>query len=166
MGLVYLVEILIVLPGFFSSMYSLMSASGYGRIDAATIGFGCLAAVVVIAFFVIVIRIFLFKTDYLISKLKLENNFSEEKIDINLSYVSVLTMASVITGAIIIVDALPLFCRNVFTFLQSIRQFAFLFDNPSTYYIIENGIKLAIGYLLINNGKRIAEWVVKKQNMN
>jgi hypothetical protein len=144
-----------------------MSASSYGGgMDITSIVIGCLIAVVVIGFFIVVIRSFLFKTDYMITKLKLDKNFNEDKIEINLSYVSIITIASIITGAIIMVDALPVFCRNVFLTIQNLRQYAYLTDNPNIFYVFEYGVELVIGYLLINNSRSIATWVEKKQKIS
>jgi hypothetical protein len=80
--------------------------------------FATLILLAVIIYYIILLRLLLFKTGWLIDKLALDKNFPEEKIEINIHRSTVLSIAVIVTGALIFVDALPSFCKEVFNWLQ------------------------------------------------
>lgn len=64
----------------------------------------------------IVVRVFIFKTDWIIEKLKLDKNFKEEKIDINYNTSTILNIAIIIMGGLILLDAFPAFISRLYVF--------------------------------------------------
>jgi hypothetical protein len=112
-------------------------------------------------FYIFVLRLFVFKTSWLIDKLKLENGFNEERIEFNIKNSSILTIAIIVIGGLIFVDSFPLFCRQVFKFFQQKNMFN---ESPSSGWIIFELVKTIIGYLLMTNSKLIVKFI-EKQDM-
>ena len=109
--------------------------------------------------YILIIRVFIFKTNWIIEKLKLENNFTEERIDLNIKSTTVLTIAIIIIGGIILVDSLPSFFSRLFDFFQ---QKNLLKDYRDTSWLIYYFIKIIIGYLLLTNGKVLTRYIEKE----
>ncbi len=114
-----------------------------------------------IAVYILIIRLFLFKAEWLVEKLKLEKNFNEEKIDLNIKSSTVLTIVIIIIGALTIIQSLPSFCSSLYNFLQQKMLFK---DYPDSCWLIFHFLKTIIGYLLLTNGKRFAKYIEKESD--
>ena len=62
---------------------------------------------------------FLFKTDWLIDKLRLGKGISEERIELNIHRSTVLQIVIIITGIMLFIDSLPTFFKALFTYYQN-----------------------------------------------
>ena len=118
-GIYLIVEAITFLPQLISTMYM------YGRQisesplqDTLEAGFFILLAV---RTYLLTLRYCLFKTDWIIDKLHLDKGFSEEKIEINIHRSTVLKIAVIVIGGVMVVDSLPLLCTQVFTYVQMIK---------------------------------------------
>lgn len=103
-----------------------------------------------IVIYSIIVRLFLFKTDWIIKNLKLNQNYSEDKIDINIKSSSVITICVIIIGGITIIDSIPRLLSEILKFLQ---QKILLKDYPKFSWIVLELIKFIIGYLLVGGFK-------------
>jgi hypothetical protein len=99
-----------------------------------------------------------FNSDWLIDKLKLDKGFQEEKIDINITLKTVLTIATIVLGGLILVDALPMLCKQIIAFMQ---QQSMLREAPQFSWIIFYFVKALIGYLLMTNSKVVNGFIAK-----
>src|SRR6476620_169236 len=72
-----------------------------------------LMLIVAIVVYIIIIRLFLFKTEWLVEKLKLEKNFNEDRIDLNIKSSTVLTIAITVIGGLMIAESFPNFCSGL-----------------------------------------------------
>jgi len=106
--------------------------------------------------YIFILRMFVFKTDWLIDKLQLDKGFSEEKIELNVHGQTVLTIATIVTGGLILVDSLPDLCRQVFVFFQQKAMFR---ENPSSGGIIFQLAKTVVGYLLMTNSQAVVKFI-------
>jgi hypothetical protein len=84
--------------------------------------------------------------------------FQEEKIDLNITLKTVLTIATIVIGGLILVDALPMLCKQIFTFMQQKSVFR---EDPQFSWIIFYSIKALIGYLLMTNSKMVINYIDK-----
>lgn len=157
-GLWLLFSCISVIPQFFS-----MISSVNGSIDFQSLPLLLVISFATIIILVIIIRLFLFKTDWIIEKLKLKDNFKEERIDISIKSTTVLTIAIIIIGALILIESLPGFCSDLITFLQ---QKELLKDYPQTGWLIYHFIKIIIGYLLLTNAKNFTKFIEKESHEN
>jgi hypothetical protein len=107
----------------------------------------------------IVLRLFVFKTNWLIDKLKLDKEIPEETIDLNLKLRTLLTIATIVIGGLIFVDGFPMLCKQFFSFIQKKEV---LREDPEFSWIIFYSVKTLIGYLLMTNSKNVIEYFNKK----
>ena len=119
-----------------------------------------LGVVLVYAF---ILWLFVFKTSWLIRKLHLEKGFNEERIDLKIQSSTILAIAVIVIGGIMIIDSLPQLCQQIFVFFQ---HKSILKESPATGWIILHGTKLILGYLLLTNSKVIVTFINKRSSEN
>ena len=112
-----------------------------------------------VASYILILWIFVFKTGWLIDKLHLEKDFKEEKIDLKIQVATILRIATIVFGGIMLIDALPQFCKEIMTLYQ---QKVIFRQNPETPWLILYLVKLVIGMLLMSNSEKIAAFVEKQ----
>ncbi|KQS47413.1 hypothetical protein ASG38_08155 [Flavobacterium sp. Leaf359] len=140
-----------------------MISSINGSIDFQSLLLLLVMSCTTIIILVIIIWLFLFKTGWIIERLKLKDNFKEERIDITIKSTTVLTISIIIIGALILIESLPSFCSTLITFLQ---QKELLKDYPQTGWLIYHFIKIIIGYLLLTNAKNFTKFIEKESHEN
>ncbi len=106
--------------------------------------------------YMFILRLFVFKTSWLINKLHLDKGFEDEKLDFNVQLSTVLTVATIVIGGLIFVDGLPQLCRQIFVFFQQKNLFR---ENPTSAWIIFYFAKTIIGYLLMTNSKYVVKLI-------
>ncbi len=116
-----------------------------------------------IVIYSIIIRLFLFKTDWIIKNLKLNQNYSEDKIDINVKSSSVITISIIIIGGMTVVDSVPNLLSEILKFLQQKILFK---DYPKLNWIIFELLKCIFGYLLVTKSKMITKYIENESNIN
>lgn len=134
-----------------------------GSIDFESLLLLCVVLFATIIIFIVAIRLFLFKTTWIIEKLKLKNNFKEERIDLTIKSTTIITIAITIMGGLILIESLPSFCSELITFLQ---QKELLKDYPQTGWLIYHFIKIIIGYILLTNTKNFTKFIEKESHEN
>ena len=116
-----------------------------------------------VGIYFIVLWLFVYKTDWLIDKLKLDKGFGEDKIDLNIQLKTVLTIASIVIGGLIFVDGFPEFCRQIFIFFQQKNVFR---EDPNSGWLVFYFIKSLIGYLLMTNSNLVINFINKQNKKN
>lgn len=109
--------------------------------------------------YTILTRLFIFKTEWIIEKLKLDESFQEDRIDFNSKGPIVLNVGIIILGCLILIDTVPVFCSKLYAFFQQDLLFK---DYPDSNWLILYFIKLIIGYLLLTNGKNFANFIERR----
>jgi len=117
------------------------------------------AAIIGLLVFFYIIRMFLFRTEWLIEILRLEKGFSEDKIEFNTDQTNALNVAILVIGGLVLIDSIPQLCKEAFSFYQDSNIFR---NNPSTGYLIFYLLKSIIGYLLMTNSRFVADFIFKK----
>lgn len=118
-----------------------------------------LISIAVFVLYILVARVFLFKSDWLMHFLKLDKNFTTEKIDINISSENLLKIIIIITGALILVEALPNLVAEIYQFL---RQKELIKDYSETSWLFYYFLKSLFGYLIMTNSKFIEKFINKE----
>jgi hypothetical protein len=97
--------------------------------------------ILIIGFYIFFLRLCLFKTEWIIDKLRLSEGFTEEKFELNIHRSTLLKIAVIVTGAIIVVDSLPLFCKELFYYIQMNKRGGYISQTPTTgwavYYFVK-----------------------------
>lgn len=107
-----------------------------------------------ITLYVVILWLFVYKTAWLIQKLRLEDGFTKDKIELNLNYTSILTIAIIVIGGLIFVDSLPMFCQETFNYFKQKRMFDEEFSSGWIFFYL---VKTLIAYLAMTNSR----WIVK-----
>ncbi|MCY1240195.1 hypothetical protein D3C87_673550 [compost metagenome] len=157
-GLWLLFSCISVIPQFLSTISFVK-----GSIDFQSLLLVWLMLFVTIVIYIMILWIFLFKTAWIVEKLKLKNNFNEERIDLNIKSTTVLTIAIIVIGGLVLAESLPSFCSQLINFFQ---QKELLKDYPETSWIIYYFIKIIIGYLLVTNAKSFTKYIEKENHEN
>ena len=104
--------------------------------------------------------LFLFKSSLIVTILKLEKHFAENRIDINVSQNTVLKIIIILFGGLTLINSFPNLIRETFQFLQQKELFK---NYRDTSWLIFHSINSLIGYLLITNSSGIANFIDKQK---
>ncbi|NDV47159.1 hypothetical protein D0T49_08890 [Paludibacter sp. 221] len=121
-----------------------------------------IAVLLIVAVFVgyfFLIRAFFFAPAWLNKILRLDQGFTEERIDLNIKTSAILRIAVVVVGGVVFIQSFPELCRQIFIVYQ---QKVALNVNAGFQLVIICLVKLVIGYLLVANNKRVADFISKK----
>lgn len=118
-----------------------------------------------IFFFAIVIYTFIlwllvFRTTWLIDKLRLDKGFVEERLELNIQRSTVLTIAVIIIGGLMLIDSLPQLCRLIFIFFQQNETFR---KDPKSSFIILHLVRILLGCFLLTKSKFIVTFIDRPQ---
>lgn len=119
--------------------------------------------IVTIAIYFIILWLFVFKTEWLISKLKLERGFTEERIEFSIPRSTILSVSIIIIGGLVFVDSLSGFCKELFSYWQQKHLFV---ENSSSAWLILNSIKVILGYFLMTNSKYLVSLLIKMTGLD
>jgi hypothetical protein len=120
--------------------------------------FGLLYILLAVLVYGLVLRVFVFKTEWLINVLHLDKGFEEETINFDIQLKPIILVIIVVFGGFLFVDSFPAFCKQLFAFFQQKSIFR---ENPDSGIIIFYFIKTVISILLITNGKYLANLIAK-----
>ena len=166
-GLFFLREIINTIPQVISPVFRYFAIADIGPITATL-----LVSFLTLAFYTFLVIQLLFKTNKIIDTLKLDQGFDEEELSTdskdeflkNLSSTSILTIALIVIGGVILTDEIPDFCRRFYLYFnQSTIRFNSIKPDPS--YMILSGAKILIGLLLLGERKRIVDFIENKKSV-
>ncbi|NEW84474.1 MAG: hypothetical protein GZ094_19195 [Mariniphaga sp.] len=157
LGIWLVLSFLTVIPQF-AKMLTFFGTTSNGKL----LGIGITVALflLTIGIYALILRLFVFKTDWLIDKLHLDKGFPEEKIELNIQRSTVFTIATIVIGGFIFADSFPLFCQQVLVFIQRNNLSG---ENPTSGWIIFYLVKTILGYLLMTNSQFVVRFL-EKQN--
>ncbi len=153
-GLWFLVNCFYLFPQFLSVVY-LNNSHSDQQLEMGS----WLAALAVILLYCLIIRLFLFKSAWVIAKLKLDRNFSTQRIDLNMPGPTVLTMVVVIIGGLVFLQGLPTLLQQLIQFSQ---QKALLKDYGNLSWLVYHFLRTLTGFLLMANGRFVAKVIAKQ----
>jgi hypothetical protein len=120
---------------------------------------GLLIYVLVLFTYLSVIGVFIFKSSWIVDKLRLDKNSGTEDININLNPQTIITVAVIIIGGVIFIDGFALLCKSVFDYFQKKS-----YDTVNSWAIF-NSVKALAGYLLATNSKFVVRYIVKQSQL-
>jgi len=129
--------------------------------------FDIMMLLVILASTMISIGIFLvllFKSDFIIDKLKLDKGFDDDKIIVgNLTNESILKLALIIIGGFLIIDYVPTVLFDLINAFKTKSTFTSIEGDNINYFDIVIGlVNILLGYLFITNYKSISQFLDKK----
>lgn len=160
-------RILIKIFGLYSLILSIFTVIPQ-NISNVLFQFDIMMLLVILASTMISIGMFLvllFKSDFIIDKLKLDKGFDDDKIILgNLTNESILKLALIIIGGFLIIDYLPAVLFDLINAFKTKSTFNSIEGNNVNYFDIVIGlVNILLGYLFITNYKSISQFLDKKQ---
>jgi len=156
LGILSIKELFIAIPQLISTV-----AMYFGFSDS----FGLIAVVIsllTVALYLWISYTLIFKADYLVVKFGLDQNFAEPTLQLNISIPSILRIAVIITGALLLISEIPELCRIVYVNLLR-RNLSFIENSsPDWSPAVFSGVKIILGLLIIGERKRILVFLESK----
>lgn len=149
-----IVNSFIVIPQFFSTLFFVGTNSTESQ-GKQLVAIGLILLTVVL--FLAIMYICLFKTDALINVLHLDKNFTEEKFELNIHRSTVLSIAVLVVGGIVLIDSIPNLCRYIFTAVQ--QKSIGIIDNPDGKWIVFYAAKALIGLFMLAKSRFIVNFI-------
>lgn len=156
-GLWLLVNSIYVIPQF-ASTFSFAELGGLNWENLIAVWIITLGT---LAVYLLVTGFFLFKTEWIVRVLKLDQKFTENRIDVNIPYKSALSIAVIVVGALIFVEAIPRLCSSIYEF---VKQKELIKDYSGTSWLIFYFLEALSGYLIMTNSKTIIKFIDKQKN--
>ena len=157
-GLFFLREIVNTIPQFISSLLYFTKA------DTMEEGLWTfIFTAIILAFYTFLVFKLLFKTNYFLDKLRLDQGFDQEEFSFNISTSLVLTIALIVTGGLLLTNEIPNLCRHLFAYFQE-KRITHGMTKPDFSFSIMAVVKIILGLLIIGERKRIVEFVESRQN--
>ncbi len=104
-----------------------------------------------------------FKTSWLIDKLRLDKGFTEEKLELNIHRSIVLRIAIIVTGAILFIETLPSLLKELFAYYQEINSYNGFKHYPHAGWITFYLVKLLISYFMLTSSRPIVNFIERKR---
>lgn len=135
-----------IVTSFFSGILNNISYALF-KVDTLAIIWIAAAIVISIGLFVLLV----FKADKIVSLLKLEKGFDDEKIELgNLNASEILKVGTFIIGGLLFIHNIPIFLSHIlFAYKSSVMGKAY--DSEDNFYWAVSVINIILGYLLMTN---------------
>ena|SRR5215469_10684851 len=157
LGILFVKDILVTLPILLSTFASFLAIS---QRDQATESILTIFILIFsIGIYFLVAYYLIFKSAWIVEKLKLDKDFEEETFSIRIHRSSILSIVLVITGLLIVIDAIPVLFRQLISYFQVTD----LFDRTGVRNIIIPSVQIIIGLLLIGNQRQIVNFIERKR---
>lgn len=161
-GILFVKDLLLAVPqllGFFAYTFSLRDDFPFGAIAMfiLSIGIYFLAAYWLV-----------FRSDWIIDKLRLAEGFDVDPIRPNIHRSTVLSICVILIGALMIIHALPLLVKEGMSYYQHARANRLLFTDSEAdkSLLVTYAIQLIIGLLLMGNQRQIVSFIeLRRRNV-
>jgi hypothetical protein len=154
LGILSIKELLVAIPQLVTIVLSFFS--GYAISDGL---FMLVISILAVAFNLAVSYVLIFKAELLVEKLRLDQGIRESSLQLNINLSSILRIAIIITGFLILILEIPDFIRIIYATIQ--QRSISLFQNESQDWApaIFSGVKIILGLLIIGERKRILKFL-------
>jgi len=120
-----------------------------------------------IMIYLLIAWLFLFKSNYLIKKLKLDKGFSDETLTFNISTNAILNIGLVAAGTYILAMGIPTLVKDVVAFFQYYRMTRMAYAGDEINPLVSNFFlpvtRIVMGILVIIERKRIVSFIEKRE---
>ena len=156
LGILSLKELAIAIPQLISAIFSFFWS--YSVSDGMTMTVISLLSVAIILW---IAYMLIFKAGMLVTMFGLDGGFSEELLQVNISIPSVLRIALIVTGGVILISEIPGFCQIIYRNVSEERFQFMSTGSPQWSPAIFSGVKIVLALLLIGERKRILAFLLR-----
>jgi len=126
------------------------------------IEFVMIAAIILFVIYILICYYCLFKTEWIIYKLKLDKGFGEEKFEFSLHHSTILKMATIIIGGLLLASIVPDFINECFIYFQKVEKYHQLEHNRNSTFIITDFVRIIIGLFLLIRSTSIVNFIERR----
>ena len=162
LGIYIILDSLPGIPGFLNTLISykaLIDVTGNYQLAF----FQLMYYVTVIIVYGLICWVCLFKTDWLIDKLKLDQGFREERFDFTMHRSNVLKIAVMVIGGLMLTTSFPWLCKYIFGYFEQMDQYKRFKDSPQAILIICYFLQTIIGYFLLTCSRMVVNYIELKR---
>lgn len=155
LGIFFIEDILAAIP-------QLLSISLYFTKDVPGAVFTLIATILMFIIYILISYYLVFKTNLIIDKLKLDKGFDQDTIPLNIHRSTILGIAIIVIGGLMVAEEIPNLCRQLFAYFQE-KKMTYGQTHPSLSYSVLAAAKILIGLLLIGNQRQIVNLIELKR---
>ena len=158
-GLFFIKDIIEVLPQLVATLIYFTNAIG-GEGLWTFIGLA-----LILGFYGFVAYQLLFRSNIILDKLQLDQEFDQTEFSFTISTTLVLTIAVMVTGGIVLTEEIPHFCQLISSYFQ-VKQLPADTTDATFSNLVFSGVKIIIGFLLLGERKRIVGLIEQQPDEN
>jgi uncharacterized membrane protein YhdT len=121
-----------------------------------------LFTIVMLAVYCLVAYYLIFKSEFLIDKLKLDHGFDQQIIALNIHRSTILSISVMVIGGLMVAENIPALCRQLFAYFQE-KRMTYGVTHPSFSPSVMEAAKILVGLLLMGNQRQIVNFIEYKQ---
>lgn len=154
-GLFFIRDLLTVVPQLFS-------LSAFIDINAPVSQYigPLITLLVLLAIYILIIYILLFKTGFVVEKFRLHKGFEQDSLDINIDHSVVLRVVLFVLAGLILINELPNFIRLITIYFGQINFIRG--SHPEMFNIIISLSKIIVALLLMGYQRQLANFISSK----
>ncbi len=121
--------------------------------------------VMIVALYVSILRLCLFKTGLVIDKLKLDQGYDDERFEFNIHRSTILKVIVVVMGGLLIINNIPPLIEQVLAYFRFSHDVMYrnLADAPTAKFIAVYFIKTAIGVFMLTSSRLVVNLIELKR---
>jgi len=159
-GIYVLLQFVSIAPQLFVNVFQI----AFLKAEETVMVFQAVVTIFTISLYALIIWFTIFRTNSLINRLKLSERIDEDMLDLNISKAALLNIAVIVIGGVTFAESLPNFCHQLFLYFIDINTYDGFKKSPHSPWLIEDGLKLIIGYLLVSFHKSIVNFIIQRTN--
>ena len=166
LGVYIILESITYIPEYLVSMYSFSMAFQYPDNHGGSMSSFFMAIIYTVSIVVIyglVLYYSIFKTDWIIDKLKLDQGFTDERFEFNIHRSTILKIVVMVMGGLLLIEGFPRLCENILAYVQTVKNYNKISEVPSAKYILFTSIQIFIGYFMLTCSRMIVNFIERKR---
>jgi hypothetical protein len=159
-GILFIRDMLLMLPQL-SLSFVMFEQSAF--FEKGIMNFVLSASMILV--YVLVARLFIFKSESVIDFLRLDHDFEEEKLEISMHRSAILSITIIIIGGLMVAEGIPKLCLSIYEYNIS-KYYSYgqtHFNNAKLYASIAT---ISVGVLLMTLQQRIVNLIELKRIRN
>lgn len=157
LGIFFIKDILATIPQLLSIFLYLKDPD-----SANEVVWTLVMTLLILAVYVLVSYYLVFKSEFIIDKLKLDKGFNQEIIPLNIHRSTILSISVIVIGGLLVANEIPNLCRQLFSYFQE-KRITHGQTNPSISYSVLATAKIVVGLLLIGYQRQIVNFIEQKR---
>jgi hypothetical protein len=158
LGILLIKDILIALPATLGMLVDL------GELESDAL-FIAILPLLYLILYCFIIFLLIFRSGWIIDKLRLTDGFSSTDLSINFNRRAILSIAVIFTSLLIIVQALPQLVRELVAWVdyrRSSNRFLRMEGSFDYLWMVANAVEIAIGLTILYYQHSIVDFIIQK----